>query len=157
MAFELSFSLSACMACQTCVVACMDWNQALEIGPLFEIESVETGSWRADGGGRWLNDVSVSQVVKICTHCTDAPCMAACGRQAIMRDEDTGVVWIDGSSCAGCGQDAACAGACGNGAVFVHAGNPRPLKCDGCLVRIRAGFNPICVDACPTRCISWGL
>lgn len=156
MSFELHFDASACTACQTCVVACMDWRQALDAGPLFAIESEEAGTWRKDeASGCWDNDVAVAHKLRVCRHCEDAPCLGACPAGAFSRDAATGIVAIDENRCNGCTGEKPCIAACPHEALFAYGGYPAPLKCDGCLVRITAGFQPICTDACPTRCLTW--
>lgn len=74
-----------------------------------------------------------------CRQCDDAPCAAACPREAIARDEGTGAWVLDPGACSGCGL---CVTACPFGAVRVRAGGGIPSKCDLC------GGTPACASAC---------
>lgn len=81
--------------------------------------------------------VEAEGAVVTCRHCENAPCMAACPRGAIAREN--GQVVLHGEKCAGCtAMD--CMAACPFGCIRAL---PGPKKCDLC------GGEPACVRACP--------
>ena len=73
-------------------------------------------------------------------------------RGEVTRKED-GLVVIDTKKCIGCG---ACAMACPYHAPVLNPVTKKMSKCDGCLNRLDAGLQPICVEACPQRAIAFG-
>ena len=70
-----------------------------------------------------------------------------------MKDEDTGLVYIDEEKCVNCG---ACAEACPYGIPKADAEKGVYVKCDGCKDRVAQGKKPICVEACPLRALDFG-
>ena len=60
---------------------------------------------------------------------------------------------IDPSSCIGCD---ACIEACPYDAPRIDSSRNVARKCDGCLARVRAGDEPMCVGACPLRALEFG-
>jgi len=132
----VDLDLSRCVACYACVVACKDQHYDVdEQGPAFRKAL------------RYENDQGVIKCISIgCMHCADSPCMAACPTGAIYRDEETGLVQVDSSSCIGCRS---CLMACPFGAPKFTAEN-RMVKCDGCAERIKQGLEPVCVKTCPS-------
>ena len=74
-----------------------------------------------------------------CQHCEDAPCAAACPKEAISRDKGHVRTVIDYNLCVGCRM---CVHACPFGAVGFDEGRGRPFKCDLC------GGDPLCVHFC---------
>lgn len=85
--------------------------------------------------------------IRICHHCGDPDCLAACPAGAMSLDE-RGVVKITYDLCTRCGS---CAEACPFDAVVYHGGDDRFLKCDLCEDR-REG--PLCVELCPANALT---
>lgn len=138
---------AACSGCGLCVVACKDehvgqaqepWAAAQPDAGQFwiRLEAVERG--RAPR-------VQVTHLPVACQHCADAPCMAACPEDAILRRPD-GLVWIDPAVCTGCGD---CVPACPYDAVAVDPEQQVAQKCTGCAHRVDVGLQPRCVEICP--------
>jgi len=78
-------------------------------------------------------------IIILCTQCADAPCIDVCPVDALNRDDETGVVIVDGDICIGCGD---CREACPIGAAFMHSEEDVALKCDLC------GGDPECLKIC---------
>ena len=93
---------------------------------------------RAGGGGLPLQ----------CRHCEDAPCVAVCPTSALHREDPLGPVLIDADKCIGCSY---CLMVCPFGVIERSRDGRVMIKCDQCFERTRAGEDPACVAACPTR------
>ncbi len=74
---------------------------------------------------------------KVCTHCIQAYCVAACPSGALVRQEDRTV--FDAELCTGCGT---CVEECDR--LFWDAERLQPLICDLCMS---------CVNQCPEQAI----
>lgn len=87
----------------------------------------------------------IVDVVSMCWHCTDAPCVAACPitpKKAIYKDKETNVIkYLDEKLCLGikCNK---CVEACPPQYLRIHPKTGKPLFCDLC------GGDPRCVKAC---------
>jgi len=81
----------------------------------------------------------------VCLQCKNPVCAKVCPSEAIVRDEETGVVRINADDCTGCGE---CAKACPQGVIVLDGDIAR--KCDLC------GGSPACVEWCPTGALSYG-
>ena len=87
----------------------------------------------------------IIDIVSICWHCSDAPCVEACPitpKKAIYKDKETNVVkYLDEKLCLGskCNK---CVEACPPQYLRVHPVTGKPLFCDLC------GGDPRCVKAC---------
>ena len=104
-----------CIGCKACEVACKQWNQLPSDGYAFTGHSYDNTvelsatTWRhvafiehsrpADGTGKAVNWLMMSDV---CKHCTHAGCMEACPTGAIIRNE-FGDVYVQPDICNGCG------------------------------------------------------
>jgi Fe-S-cluster-containing hydrogenase component 2 len=75
----------------------------------------------------------------LCQQCSDAPCRAACPKEAISWQDDTAQVVIDYDRCVSCGM---CVAACPFGAMGFDGIRQMVFKCDVC------GGNPQCVHFC---------
>ena len=90
-------------------------------------------------------------IISLCASCTDAPCIAACPKEAgaLTRDRITGAIILNEEKCIGC---RACITACSKDRADVIRMNREGTKalgiCDLC-----AG-DPACVKVCPEQCLS---
>lgn len=139
-----SFDLSRCSGCMACVVACMDQNDipadGLSYRQLFKLEK-----------GRYPS-ARLAFVTLACFHCNDAPCVLVCPREAIFRDEASGVIGVDENLCIGC---RACAMVCPFGAPRFMAGKAMH-KCNFCIDRVTQHLEPACVHTCTTKALGFG-
>ena len=139
------FDKEKCTACGACAIACMDQNDTdLKSGerPLRTVYKKET----PDG---------TTCVSESCRHCSDARCIEACPWKCISRDEKTGLVIYDDTSCTGCAK---CMKACRFNVITFRRdkdGFPKMKKCDGCTERIKVGLEPSCTLNCPTGALKF--
>ena len=75
----------------------------------------------------------------LCQHCADAPCKAACPKDAISWQDDWGRVVIDYDRCVSCQM---CVAACPFGAIGFDKAREVVFKCDLC------DGQPQCVNFC---------
>jgi len=80
-----------------------------------------------------------------CAHCEHPACMAACPKDAITKDEETGLVLIDHMKCIGCRS---CNYACPVSIPRFDEELRVSVKCDFC------GGDPYCVKFCTTGAMS---
>jgi anaerobic dimethyl sulfoxide reductase subunit B (iron-sulfur subunit) len=151
------FDQSRCIGCNTCVVACKDWN-LVPPGPASwrRLEVTEEGVFP---------EVAVYNMLLYCYHCRQPTCVKVCRANAISKDPETGVVTVDRSRCTGARR---CLSACPfNAPQFGDNGSEpdrqeiwqtdHPMqKCEFCLDRVREGRRPACVDACLVRALDSG-
>jgi Fe-S-cluster-containing hydrogenase component 2/CRP-like cAMP-binding protein len=134
--------LDRCNRCDDCVRACGDTHGG---NPRFRREG--------DPFEKWM-------VANACMHCKDPVCMIGCPTGAINRDQYTGSVIINDTTCIGCST---CANSCPfeninmvsirnlEGSIITDGsekGTPimKATKCDLCAGR---PGGPACVQACP--------
>ena len=81
-----------------------------------------------------------------CRLCEDAPCVAACPRDALEQSEKTGVIMVDEEKCNGCGW---CIEACDYGAITLHPEKRVVVVCDLC------DGEPKCIEWCPEEALDF--
>ncbi len=133
--------LGRCTGCRTCEVACRDRAHLGEGLAWLRVETTEAG--------QYPHPRVVHRVVH-CFHCAQAPCIAACPTEALVRDA-LGLVQVVGERCVRCG---ACVEACPFGAIALGDEGPA-TKCDGCADELAQGWEPTCVRACPMRALRY--
>jgi molybdopterin-containing oxidoreductase family iron-sulfur binding subunit len=109
------------------------------------------------------------QVLALCNHCENPPCVAVCPTKATFKRED-GIVMMDYHRCIGCRY---CMAACPYGARSFNWQDPRPHiqqidvnyptrtrgvveKCNFCEERLARGLIPACVEACKEKGLFFG-
>lgn len=140
------FDQSRCDGCQTCVVACKDWND-VPPGPAawLRMETTEKGQFPK---------VVARFVYLTCFHCAQPSCIPACPTAALSKREKDGIVVINQERCLPNCQ--ACLLVCPYKAPQFRQGDALMEKCDFCLERTEAGLRPVCVDSCPQRALDFG-
>ena len=136
------FDKEKCVGCHSCVVACQIWNDSFQTVKWRNVASITEGNFPG------INGVNVSMA---CMHCADAPCKKACPREAISKDETTGIVTVDQQKCVGC---MFCLWACPFGAPQMGIMG-RMEKCTFCEER-PVGMQRACEEICPTQSIVSG-
>ena len=142
--FGLCFDQTRCTGCETCVVACKDWND-IPAGPAFWIRVATTEQ------GNFPN-VLVSFMARACYHCAEPPCVPACPTGASYRRPD-GIVLIDRDTCVGCGL---CLEACPYSARHFDPASRKMGKCTSCAHLLERGERPACVKTCTTGASAFG-
>ncbi len=153
MQYAFYFDQSRCSGCDTCTVACKDWN-GIKAGPVklrrkYDME--ETGTFP---------DLKVSYLVYSCHHCNSPACVDVCPSGAIVKETSTGLVLVDRAKCSGLGE---CVKKCPYGNVNLMDDTQEPgvtlhqaYKCTVCYDRLEINKQPACVGACPNRAIDFG-
>lgn len=109
-------------------------------------------NWDEDqASGDWPNAYSF-YIPRKCNHCSNAPCISACSRNAISKRED-GIVVIDQDQCNGHRH---CVAACPYKMVFYNPVSKKSEKCIDCFPRVDKGIAPACNRQCVGRTRAYG-
>lgn len=146
MQLNFYFDQSRCTGCQTCVVACRDWNDVLPGQmPWLRKQTVEKGHFP---------EVRVTFLHSTCFHCEEPPCVPACPTGALSKREKDGIVMVNRELCTP--NCEACFQVCPYQALQFSEIDALVEKCDFCLERVEAGLHPVCIDSCPQRALDYG-
>lgn len=142
MGLSLVVNEEQCWGCRACEVACKLENNIIQgQGPL---QVYEMGP-RLDG-----TRLTTSFGLKVCRHCEEPECLAACPSGAIERLPH-GLVVLDQEKCNGC---QACIEICPFGAISLDEEKGVAIKCNMCHHRLKAGLYPPCAEGiCMGDCI----
>jgi Fe-S-cluster-containing dehydrogenase component len=116
-------------------------------------------------------DIRKGEMIVLCNHCGDPPCVRVCPTHATWRRKD-GIVMMDMHRCIGCRY---CMAACPYGSRSFNWSDPRKFipekainpgyptrtkgvveKCSFCNERIDIGLIPACVEACKEKALVFG-
>ncbi len=92
-----------------------------------------------------LHPVWMFYLARICNHCDNPACLAACPRKAIYKRQEDGIVLVDQKRCRGYQE---CIKACPYKKVFYNIINRASEKCIGCYPRVEQGNVALCVESC---------
>ena len=84
-------------------------------------------------------------LARICNHCDNPACLAACPRKAIYKRDEDGIVLIDQERCRGYQE---CVKACPYKKAFYNVVSRAAEKCIGCYPRVEQGLSALCVEGC---------
>lgn len=113
-------------------------NTALEWGP----------NWDEDvGGGEYPNSYFF-YIPRICNHCSNPGCLAACPREAIFKREQDGIVLVDLERCQGYRY---CIAGCPYKKIYFNPKISKSEKCIFCFPRVEKGLPPACAHQCVGR------
>lgn len=115
-----------CNGCKLCEIACSLFHEG-EVDPARS--RINILEWNLKG----------IFLPVLCHHCADAPCRAACPKDAISWQDDWGRVVIDYDRCVSCQM---CMAACPYGAIGFDKAREVVFKCDLC------NGQPQCVNFC---------
>lgn len=149
--------VSKCNGCYACQIACKDEFVGNDWTPYAKPQP--------DTGQFWgkLNQttrgnvphVKVSYQFKLCMHCANAPCIAACQMKAISQRSD-GLVLIDPAKCTGC-ENCMTTAACPYGAIYFNRDLNLAQKCTGCAHLLDRGWKDTrCSLNCPNKSLKFG-
>ena len=136
------FDKQRCIGCRACEVACQVWNVSTQTVKWRVVTTVIKGVYP---------DITGVNVTLTCMHCTDAPCIKVCPRQALSRKKDSGAVVVDQKRCMGC---TFCLWVCPYGAPRLGI-TGKIEKCNFCEDR-PLGMKRACEEICPTQAIISG-
>ncbi len=85
---------------------------------------------------------------RLCEHCLNPTCVAACPSGAIYKREEDGVVLIDQEKCRGWRM---CVSGCPYKKIYYNWSTGKSEKCTFCYPRIEAGEPTVCSETCVGR------
>jgi nitrate reductase beta subunit len=85
---------------------------------------------------------------RLCEHCLNPTCVAACPSGAIYKREEDGIVLIDQDKCRGWRM---CVSACPYKKIYYNWSSGKSEKCIFCYPRIEAGQPTVCSETCVGR------
>jgi nitrate reductase beta subunit len=85
---------------------------------------------------------------RMCNHCLNPSCVAACPSGAIYKRGEDGIVLIDQTRCRGWRS---CVAACPYKKAFYNWAEGKSEKCILCFPRVESGQPPACFHSCPGR------
>ncbi len=160
--FAMVMDMNSCVGCLACMAACSTENQTPFWSDKFRtvVEDKSIGNYP---------DVRRVFLPRLCMHCENAPCEAACPTGATYITEE-GIVKVDYDRCIGC---FACMIACPYDARYAYDSHdveqdremngdnashlvPHVDKCTFCDHRLKDGKEPACVETCPTNARIFG-
>ncbi|MBU1181783.1 MAG: 4Fe-4S dicluster domain-containing protein [Proteobacteria bacterium] len=122
----LALDPQKCNGCKLCEIACSLFHDG-EVDPARS--RIHVLEWNLKG----------IFLPVFCQHCADAPCKAACPKDAISWQDDWGRVVIDYDRCVSCQM---CVAACPFGSIGFDKAREVVFKCDLC------NGQPQCVNFC---------
>ena len=145
---SLVIDISKCSGCYCCQIVCKDEHVGNDWTPYAKPQP--------DTGQFWMKihehvrgtipKVKMAYVPVLCQHCEDAPCIAACPRDALTQSEKNGTILVEEDKCNGCGW---CIEACDYGAIMLHPEKKVVFVCDMC------EGEPKCVEWCPEEALDF--
>ncbi|MBI2918813.1 MAG: nitrate reductase subunit beta [Chloroflexi bacterium] len=101
-----------------------------------------------------LRDVFYFYVPRICNHCVNPACVAACPSGAAYKREEDGIVLIDQTRCRNWRY---CISACPYKKPYYNWVSGKMEKCILCFPRVEAGMPPVCFHSCVGKIRSFGV
>jgi nitrate reductase beta subunit len=95
-----------------------------------------------------LERLTFSYLPRICNHCLNPACVAACPSGAIYKREEDGVVLVNENKCRAWRM---CVAACPYKKVYYNWATGKSEKCILCFPRLESGQAPACAHSCVGR------
>ena len=105
-------------------------------------------NWDEDQGAGEFPNSYFFYLPRICNHCSNPACAAACPRKAIEKREEDGIVVINEDRCRGYRF---CMEACPYKKIYFNKEKGVSQKCIFCYPRLEQGVVNACVRQCPGR------
>ena len=161
------YDATKCTACRACQVACKQWNElpaeaTTNRGTYENPPDLSADTWLKIKFNEIPKNVGIDWLFtrRACMHCTDAGCVKVCPNGSLYHHE-SGFVAYNKDTCTGCGY---CLEACPfdvpRSERNLVTGIAKMDKCTLCttpgLDRITQGFEPACIQTCPTDALIYG-
>lgn len=134
------------------IPASFNYEQALfhENAPALKSEQpMQWGpNWDEDQGAGEYPNGYFFYLPRLCNHCTNPACRAACPRQAIYKREEDGIVLVDQERCRGYRY---CVAACPYKKIYFNPLAGKAEKCIFCYPRVEKGVPQACAFQCVGR------
>lgn len=95
-----------------------------------------------------FHDLFMRYLPRICNHCWNPACVAACPSGAIYKRDEDGVVLISQDVCRGWRH---CVPACPYKKIYYNWKTNKAEKCIFCYPRVENGLATVCTHSCPDR------
>ena len=95
-----------------------------------------------------IESIAMMYLPRICNHCANPSCVAACPSGALYKRGEDGVVLVNQETCRGW---RACVGACPYKKVYYNWKTGKAEKCILCYPRVETGQPPACFHTCVGR------
>lgn len=105
-------------------------------------------NWNEDEGAGEFPNSYFFYLPRICNHCSNPGCLAACPREAIFKRSQDGIVLVDQSRCEGLRF---CIAGCPYKKIYFNPKLFKSEKCIMCFPRIEKGLPPACAQQCVGR------
>ncbi|MBF7052480.1 respiratory nitrate reductase subunit beta [Halomonas sp. KAO] len=108
-------------------------------------------NWDEDRGEGDYPNSYYFYLPRLCNHCANPACLAACSRNAIYKRQEDGIVLVDQERCRGYRY---CVNACPYKKIYFNEQISKSEKCIFCYPRIEKGLPTACAQQCVGR-IRW--
>ena len=135
-----------CIACHACELACRTKDRSEN-----KTDNPGLGQMVVYGPELVNDQPAMSALFLSCFQCEQAWCMKACPADALRQRED-GIIYVNEDLCFGCRS---CIMACPWHIPQWDALKGVMSKCDLCSPRTAKGYQPACVQECPTGALSF--
>jgi complex iron-sulfur molybdoenzyme family reductase subunit beta len=105
-------------------------------------------NWDEDAGLGDFPNSYYFYLPRICNHCSNPGCLAACPRGAIFKRDQDGIVLVDHERCEGLKY---CIAGCPYKKIYFNPKLFKSEKCILCFPRIEKGLAPACAEQCVGR------
>jgi len=105
-------------------------------------------NWDEDAGAGEFPNSYFFYLPRICNHCSNPGCLAACPRGAIFKRAQDGVVLVDQARCEGLRY---CIAGCPYKKIYFNPKIFKSEKCIFCFPRVEKGLPPACAQQCVGR------
>lgn len=105
-------------------------------------------NWDEDVGAGDFPNSYFFYLPRICNHCSNPGCLAACPRGAIFKRDQDGIVLVDLARCEGYKL---CIAGCPYKKIYFNPKLSKSEKCIFCFPRIEKGLPPACAQQCVGR------
>ncbi len=134
-----------------------NWDDDLGGGPELATEDPVLKKIKADVGDRVKLDFErafLFYLPRICEHCLNPACVAACPSGAMYKRSEDGIVLVDQDACRGWRM---CVTGCPYKKVYFNHRTGKAEKCTLCYPRIEVGLPTVCSETCVGRLRYLGL